>query len=98
VVVRGDVSAKHSTAQRSAPGCWSAALNSAIQRIYAATLRARPLLASTNRLQAEDSDDYGPPIVPETAVAEAIMQRTREHLRQLGNAAVSSKPIVMRAE
>jgi hypothetical protein len=36
--------------------------------------------------------------VPETAVAEAIMQRTREHLRQLGNAAVSSKPIVMRAE
>lgn len=50
------------------------------------------------RLQDEDSDEYGPPILPETAVAEAIMQRTKEHLRKLGNVAVSSKPIVMRAE
>jgi hypothetical protein len=50
------------------------------------------------RLQEEDSEEYGPPIMPETAVADAIMKRTKEHLRQLGNAAVSSKPIVMRAE
>lgn len=50
------------------------------------------------RLQEEDGEEYGPPIAPETAVAEAIMKRTKEHLRQLGNAAVSSKPIVMRAE
>jgi hypothetical protein len=50
------------------------------------------------RLQDEDSEEYGPPIMPETAVADAIMKRTKEHLRQLGNAAVSSKPIVMRAE
>jgi hypothetical protein len=50
------------------------------------------------RLQDEDSDEYGPPIMPETAVADAIMKRTKDHLRQLGNAAVSSKPIVMRAE
>ncbi|MEW5303991.1 MAG: hypothetical protein WDW38_003211 [Sanguina aurantia] len=50
------------------------------------------------RLQEEDSDEYGPPIIPETAVADAIMKRTEEHLRRLGGAAVSSKPIVMRAE
>jgi hypothetical protein len=50
------------------------------------------------RLQEEDSDEYGPPIVPETAVSDAIMQRTQEHLRKLGNASVSSTPIVMRAE
>jgi hypothetical protein len=50
------------------------------------------------RLQEEDSEEYGPPIMPETAVADAIMKRTKEHLRQIGNAAVSSKPIVMRAE
>lgn len=50
------------------------------------------------RLQEEDTEEYGPPIMPETAVADAIMKRTKEHLRQLGNVAVSSKPIVMRAE
>jgi hypothetical protein len=50
------------------------------------------------RLQAEDSEEYGPPITPETAVSEAIMQQTQAHLQQLGNAAVSAKPIVMRAE
>lgn len=50
------------------------------------------------RLQEENSEEYGAPIMPETAVADAIMKRTKEHLRQLGNAAVSSKPIVMRAE
>jgi hypothetical protein len=49
-------------------------------------------------LQDEHSDEYGPPIIPETAVAEAIMKRTQEHLRQLGNVSVSGKPIVMRAE
>ena len=50
------------------------------------------------RLQEEDGEEYGPPIVPETAVADAIMERTKAHLRTLGNAAVSAKPIVMRAE
>ncbi len=50
------------------------------------------------RLQDEGSEEYGPPIVPESAVADAIMQRTKDHLRQLGNAAVSAVPIVMRAE
>ncbi|GLI64442.1 hypothetical protein VaNZ11_007713 [Volvox africanus] len=50
------------------------------------------------RLQEEESNEYGPPIVPETAVADAIQRRTEEHLRKMGNIAVSSKPIVMRAE
>lgn len=40
----------------------------------------------------------GPPIMPETAVADAIQKRTEEHLRKQGGIAVSSKPIVMRAE
>jgi hypothetical protein len=50
------------------------------------------------RLQDEDSEEYGPPIIPETAIADAILKRTQDHLRQLGNVSVSSKPIVMRAE
>ncbi|WIA29612.1 hypothetical protein OEZ86_012099 [Tetradesmus obliquus] len=50
------------------------------------------------RLQDEDSEEYGPPIVPETAIADAILKRTQDHLKQLGNVSVSSKPIVMRAE
>lgn len=50
------------------------------------------------RLQEEKSEEYGPVITPETAVAEAIMRRTEEHLKELGGVAVSSKPIVMRAE
>ena len=49
------------------------------------------------RLQAEDSEDYGPPIQPETAVAEAIRSATEKHLRQTGKP-VSAKPIMMRAE
>lgn len=49
------------------------------------------------RLQDEDSDEYGPPITPETAVAEAIRERTESHLRRTGGT-VSAKPIVMRAE
>ena len=49
------------------------------------------------RLQEEDSDEYGAVIVPETAVAEAIRERTEDHLRKIG-ATVSGKPIVMRAE
>lgn len=40
----------------------------------------------------------GPPVMPETAVADAIQKRTEEHLRKQGGIAVSSKPIVMRAE
>jgi len=51
------------------------------------------------RLQEEGSEEYGPVIVPETAVADVITQRTREHLRkQGGGATVSAVPIVMRAE
>eukprot|EP00210_Caulerpa_lentillifera_P005392 g5154.t1 len=50
------------------------------------------------RLQNEDDDEYGPPIVPETAIASAIQQRTEVHLAKLGNVSVSSKPIVMRTE
>ena len=49
------------------------------------------------RLQEEDSDEYGAVIVPETAVAEAIRERTESHLRVTGGT-VSAKPIVMRAE
>ena len=50
------------------------------------------------RLQNENDEDYGPPIVPETAIATAIQKRTEEHLRSLGDVSVSSKPIVMRTE
>lgn len=50
------------------------------------------------RLQEEDSEEYGPPIVPESAVADAIMRRTKDHLRSMGGVAVSAKPICMRAE
>lgn len=49
------------------------------------------------RIQDEDSEEYGPPIMPETAVAEEIKQRTEQHLKQIGGT-VSAKPIVMRAE
>jgi hypothetical protein len=37
-------------------------------------------------------------MIPETAIADAILKRTQDHLRQLGNVSVSGKPIVMRAE
>ena len=36
------------------------------------------------RLQEEDSEEYGPPIVPETAVAAAIKSMTERHLAQTG--------------
>lgn len=36
------------------------------------------------RLQAEDSEEFGSPIYPETAVAEAIREMTETHLRQTG--------------
>ena len=49
------------------------------------------------RLQEEDSEEYGPLIMPETAVSEAIREMTDKHLRTIG-APVSAKPIVMRAE
>ncbi|BBN12118.1 hypothetical protein MPTK1_5g17520 [Marchantia polymorpha subsp. ruderalis] len=49
------------------------------------------------RLQDEDSDEYGPAIVPASAVAEAIRSRTELFLKRTGTA-VASKPIVMRAE
>ncbi|KAK9915687.1 hypothetical protein WJX75_002660 [Coccomyxa subellipsoidea] len=49
------------------------------------------------RLQAEDSEEFGSPIYPETAVAEAIREMTETHLRQTGGT-VSAKPIVLRVE
>ncbi len=49
------------------------------------------------RLQNEDSEEFGP-VVPEAAIADAIVKRTQEHLAQLGGVSVSGKPIVMRAE
>lgn len=49
------------------------------------------------RLQEEDSDEYGQVITPETAVAEAIRERTESLLHKTGGT-VSAKPIVMRAE
>ncbi|KAK9789025.1 hypothetical protein WJX73_002091 [Symbiochloris irregularis] len=49
------------------------------------------------RLKAEDSEEYGPPIQPETAVAEAIRNATESHLRSIGRP-VSATPIMMRAE
>ena len=36
------------------------------------------------RLQEEDSEEYGPPIVPETAVAAAIKSMTEKHLACTG--------------
>eukprot|EP00958_Prasinococcus_capsulatus_P011091 scaffold1085_cov407-Prasinococcus_capsulatus_cf.AAC.97 len=48
-------------------------------------------------LQEEDSDEYGEPILPAASVAEVIRQRTEDLLAKTGQA-VSSKPIVMRAE
>ncbi|XP_062206853.1 dynamin-related protein 5A-like isoform X2 [Phragmites australis] len=45
----------------------------------------------------EDSEEYGSPMVLATAIADLIKQRTDSHLRKI-QAAVSSKPIVMRAE
>lgn len=50
------------------------------------------------RLQDEDTEDYGPLITPETSVADAITKRTEDHLRKLGGATVSAKPIVMKVE
>ena len=47
--------------------------------------------------QEEDSEEYGSPMVLATAIADVIKQRTESHLRKV-QAAVSSKPIVMRAE
>jgi len=49
------------------------------------------------RLQEEESEEFGP-VVPESAIADAIVKRTQDHLRQLGGVSVSAKPIVMRAE
>ncbi|KAH9322298.1 hypothetical protein KI387_016937, partial [Taxus chinensis] len=45
----------------------------------------------------EDSDDYGAPVALASAVADAIKSRTEEHLKKI-RAAVSAKPIIMRAE
>jgi len=47
--------------------------------------------------QEEDSEEYGSPMVVASAIADLIKQRTESLLRKI-QAAVSSKPIVMRAE
>ncbi|KAL0301188.1 UNVERIFIED_CONTAM: Dynamin-related protein 5A [Sesamum radiatum] len=49
------------------------------------------------RFQEEDSEEYGSPIVSSTAIADYIKLRTEALLRKT-KTAVSSKPIVMRAE
>lgn len=49
------------------------------------------------RFQDEDSDDYEAPIALSSAIADAIRSRTEHHLKKI-RAAVSAKPIVMRAE
>ncbi|XP_020106035.1 dynamin-related protein 5A [Ananas comosus] len=49
------------------------------------------------RFQDEDSEEYGNPLVSSSAIADLIRSRTDSHLRKI-QAAVSSKPIVMRAE
>lgn len=49
------------------------------------------------RLQDEQGEEYGPVIAPPSAVADAIRDRTADHLAQVGGT-VSSQPIVMRAE
>ncbi|KAH9609204.1 hypothetical protein KSS87_002240, partial [Heliosperma pusillum] len=49
------------------------------------------------RFQEEDSEEYGSPIVLASAIADIIKSRT-EALLKTTNAAVSPKPIIMRAE
>ncbi|KAL3848628.1 hypothetical protein ACJIZ3_010510 [Penstemon smallii] len=49
------------------------------------------------RFQEEDSEEYGSPILSSTAIADTIKSRTEALLRKT-KTAVSSKPIVMRAE
>ncbi|KAG0492982.1 hypothetical protein HPP92_006380 [Vanilla planifolia] len=49
------------------------------------------------RFQDEDSEAYGSPVVAATTVADLIRSRTEAHLKKI-HAAVSSKPIIMRAE
>ena len=41
------------------------------------------------RLQAEDSEEFGSPIYPETAVAEEIKKMTEAHLRQTGGVSLA---------
>jgi len=48
-------------------------------------------------LQEEDSEEYGSPMVLASAIADLIRSRTEAQLRTV-QAAVSAKPIVMRAE
>ncbi|KAL0353765.1 UNVERIFIED_CONTAM: Dynamin-related protein 5A [Sesamum angustifolium] len=49
------------------------------------------------RFQEEDSEEYGSPIVSSTAIADTIKSRTEALLRKT-RTAVSSTPIIMRAE
>ena len=47
--------------------------------------------------QEEDSEEYGSPVVLASAIADIIKSRTEAYLKKT-KTAVSSKPIVMRAE
>ncbi|XP_034677904.1 dynamin-related protein 5A [Vitis riparia] len=49
------------------------------------------------RFQEEDSEEYGSPVVLASAIADIIKSRTEAYLKKT-KTAVSSKPIVMRAE
>nr|GMD87487.1 dynamin-related protein 5A [Ipomoea batatas] len=49
------------------------------------------------RFQEEDSEDYGSPIISQSVIADTIKSRTEVLLKRT-KSAVSSKPIVMRAE
>lgn len=48
-------------------------------------------------MQDEDSEEYGSPLVLASEIADTIKSRTESLLKRT-RAAVSSKPIVMRAE
>lgn len=48
-------------------------------------------------IQEEDSEDYGSPIISPSVIADTIKSRTEVLLKRT-KSAVSSKPIVMRAE
>ncbi|KAI4984689.1 hypothetical protein ZWY2020_017319 [Hordeum vulgare] len=60
----------------------------------AAASRCVPRFTSSRE---EDSKEYGYPMVQVAAIANLIKQRTESHLRTI-KAAVSPKPIVMRAD
>lgn len=82
-------------AQEAAAVCFSLTQHkiSAILMLW----RSAECLEPRCRIQAEDSEEYGPIITPASNVAQTIKSMTEAHLRQTGTP-VSAKPIVMRAE